>query len=105
MFEIVNIVKTIGDLGRLVASFRETKKDRFEELYFEMKVALYSGWGNKIYPKDVRQWFASLPKKYNKPEYEELKVAVYRKMKAKGPLEHIFDVPSPHRRRNKTARN
>ena len=28
--------------------------------------------------------------KYNKPKYEVLKVAVYREMKAKGELEHIF---------------
>lgn len=105
MFEYGSIVKILGDLGRFAASFWKTKKDRFEELYFEMKLVLYTRWGHEIRPREVRQWFASLPEKYNKPKYEALKVAIYREMKAKGELEHIFDVPSPHRRRNKTTRN
>ena len=70
----------------------------FEELDFVMESALYSRWGHEIAPKDVRKWFASLPQKYNDPKYYNLKVHVYRKMKADGRLVHIFDVPAPRKK-------
>ena len=86
----VSIIKTLVSLVRFVFSCWKTKKDRFEELEFEMESALYNRWGNEIYPKDVRKWFASLPPKYRKPKYEELKPHVYWKMRTDGRLKHIL---------------
>ena len=94
------IINTFMGLVRLVISCRKTKKDRFEELEFEMESALYNRWGHEIAPKDVRKWFASLPKKYNKPKYEELKRHVYYKMRVEGRLEHIFPLPAPRKKTN-----
>ena len=99
-----SILNALVGLVRLVIFCRKTEKDMtekdmFEELDFVMESALYSGWGHEIAPKDVRKWFASLPPKYNDPKYYNLKVHVYRKMKADGRLVHIFDFPS---RRKKT---
>lgn len=99
MFDILaSIIKNLVGLGRFAIFFRKTKKDRFEELEFEMESALYNRWGNEIAPKDVREWFASLPKKYNHPKYEVLKRHVYWKMRTDGRFVHIFDVPSSHKK-------
>ena len=99
MFDIfASIIKNLVGLGRFAICLRKTKKDRFEELEFEMESALYNRWGNEIAPKDVRKWFASLPKKYNQPKYEVLKRHVYWKMRTEGRLVHIFDIDHSRRK-------
>ena len=104
MFDIfATIAKVLVGLGRFVISCRKTKRDRFEELEFEMESVLYTRWGHEIYPKDVRQWFASLPEKYNKPKYEVLKVHVYNKMKAEGRLKHKFHLDNRQRKQSSST--
>ena len=95
--EFVPIIKVLTDLGKFGISCMKTEQDEFEELNFVMESVLYNNWGNEIYPKDVRKWFASLPKKYDDPKYYNLKGHVYWKMRTEDRLKHKFHIPAPRK--------
>ena len=100
MFDIfATIVKILVGFGRFVISCRKTKRDTFEELEFEMESVLYTRWGHEIYPKDVRPWFNSAPKKFQDPKYYTMKVHIYRKMLAEGRLKHKFHLDTRQKNR------
>lgn len=106
MFDIfATIAKVLVGLGRFVISFRKTKKDTFEELEFEMESALYinDNWYPEIYPRDVRPWFNSVPKKFENPKYYAMKVHVYRKMLAEGRLKHKFHLDNRQRKQSSST--